>query len=337
MTVDVAAIARAAVTGPVREVVVVPSRYATSHSAAEVDVVRPDGTVVELLFKDLSPSGVLAEAVGRRPGFVDDPWREVAVYLDILEPAARAGAGLGTARCLASSALPPLGTGLEGGSPSDVPAAWLVLERVAGTVLWQVGELDVWRDVVRWAARLHTTRFDLTEPEVTSRLVSYDRAWFARWPIRSRQHLAGAGPAQRVRLDRALRSYDEVVDALVALPRHLVHGELYASNVMVVPATRRICAIDWEMAGIGAGALDVAALVAGDWDATQRHFLVRAYHDALGTAQDRTLEELVLDVTRSRLNQCFQWLGWSSGWDAPAAHGRDWLSEALECSEELGL
>jgi Ser/Thr protein kinase RdoA (MazF antagonist) len=315
VTVDLQSVARRAVGGPVREVVVVASRYATSHATAEVDVVRPDGTVVELLFKDLAPAGLLPEAAGHRPPFLDDPRREVEVYEAVL-----AGAGLGTARCVAA------------GGPDGEP--WLLLERVRGAVLWQVGEIDVWCDVARWAARLHLAPLDAA---TSPRLLTYDRAYFERWPRRARRHLAAGDGAARTRLDRVLARYGDVVEALVALPLRLVHGELYASNVVVDAASGRVCAVDWEMAGVGPAVLDLAALVAGDWDESQRAPLLHAYHGALPAERRGTLAELATDVTRARLHQCLQWLGWSPGWEPPAAHGRDWLATALECTEELGL
>jgi hypothetical protein len=314
VTVDIEAVARLAVGEPVSGVVRAVSRYATSHRTSEIDVLRPDGTVVELLFKDLAPGALLPQATGRRPGFLDDPAREVEVYRDIL-----ATAGLGTPRCLAA------------GDAPDHP--WLLLERVAGTVLWQVGDLGVWCDVARWAARLHDVPLDLT---ATPRLLGYDRSFFSRWPRRARQFQSTGDPVARARLDRVLRRYDEVIEALVALPPRFVHGELYASNVMVDPSLPRVCAVDWEMAGAGPGVLDLAALSAGGWGDVQRASIVAAYHQALPT-QGYPLDELVTDVRRCRLHLCLQWLGWSPGWQAPATQRQDWLGVALRCAEELGL
>ena len=57
-------------------------------------------------------------------------------------------------------------------------------------------------------------------------------------------------------------------ERLLALPVGFIHGELYPSNVLVGERTGRICAVDWEMAGIGPLLLDLAALTSGAW--TQR-------------------------------------------------------------------
>jgi aminoglycoside phosphotransferase (APT) family kinase protein len=314
------AAARVAVGEPIARVEVAASRYATSHATTEVDVVRPDGSTVRLLHKDLSPSSLLPEAAGRRPSFLDDPGREVAVYRHVLP-----GAELGTARCWAAH-------GDEG-----IGEWWLLLERVDGIELWQAGEPEVWQDVARWAARLH--RIDAAAAAGADDghgLLRYDRTHFERWPQRARRFLAG-DRAAAAGLDRVLARYGEVVDALAALPPVFVHGELYASNVIVVPGSGRVCAVDWEMAGVGPGLLDLAALVAGDWSDLERSAMVDAYHGALDPAVRPPFADLEADLARCRLHLCVQWLGWSQGWEAPAEHAQDWLARALELTEQLGL
>ena len=45
------------------------------------------------------------------------------------------------------------------------------------------------------------------------------------------------------------------MDRLVRLPRTLIHGELYPSNVIVGRGhhRERVCPVDWEMAALGPG------------------------------------------------------------------------------------
>ena len=73
-----------------------------------------------------------------------------------------------------------------------------------------------------------------------------------------------------------------------SFPRTFVHGELYPSNVLVVRDDRhpRVCPIDWEMAAIGPGLIDLAALVGG-WDPPERERLVAAYLSGLARGRRR--------------------------------------------------
>jgi aminoglycoside phosphotransferase (APT) family kinase protein len=304
--------ARHAVGGRVSNVTLTAAREASTHRTTDVDVVRPDGTVVRLLHKDLGAGAVLPEARGHRPTFMSDADREVEVYRHALS-----GGRFGAPRLLAS------GTTSSGGP-------WLLLERVDAVALWQVGEVGVWQDVARWAAGLHAAS---VPSALAPSLLSYDRTFFARWPPRARQFLRGAGPVAAAGLECALERYDDVIDALGALPATFVHGELYASNVLVAPP--RVCAIDWETAGLGPGLLDVAALVAGRWSDADRDLLLGAYHAALPPGSRPALQELRADLLRCRLHLAVQLLGWSAEWRAPSAHEHDWLAAAVECAEQL--
>lgn len=294
-----------------------PLRYATTHAMTEVDVVLADGSSRTLVHKDLGVDHRLAPAQGHRPTFLDDPGREVHVYRSVLP-----GEVLGTPQCLASEA--------DDGAGSW----WLLLERVPGVELWQIGELEVWCDVARWAAALHQ-RPGPADPAVRARLVSYDRAFFAHWPRRAREFAEGWEPARRRRLGEALQGYDQTLDALAGMPRCLVHGELYPSNVLVDRSGGRISAVDWEMAGVGPPLLDLSALVGGGWSQTERHAIIAAYHSALPASSWPSIDLLVDDLMRCELHRCIQWLGWAPGWQAPAEHRHDWLESAFSLARRL--
>jgi hypothetical protein len=93
-----------------------------------------------------------------------------------------------------------------------------------------------------------------------------------------------------------------------------------------------------EMAAIGPGPIDLAALVGG-WGATERQRLATAYRRELARAGTTAPapEALAADLSRSRLHLALQWLGWSSEWRPPSEHAHDWVGEALMLTEELGL
>jgi hypothetical protein len=120
-----------------------------------------------------------------------------------------------------------------------------------------------------------------------------------------------------------------------------VHGEFYASNVLVAQdgERTRVCPVDWEMTGVGPALLDLAALTAGEWSEEERAAIVRAYRDELppGCAWALTGDAFAPALDCCRLHLAMQLVGWASDWTPPAAHAHDWLAEALATAERLRL
>jgi aminoglycoside phosphotransferase (APT) family kinase protein len=219
-----------------------------------------------------------------KPPFLHDPAREATVYRLL------ADAGLGT---------PEL---------RDTGDGWLLLERVEGVPLWQIGELGPWEEAARWLRRLHDRFRGVALPPG---LLVHDEEWYRRWLRRARAF---------AHIDLADDRYEPVVQRLAAGPRTLVHGEAYASNILV--AGKRVCAIDWECAASGAGVTDLAALVAG-WPPRERGRLAAAY----GVDDDL--------LAAASLHVSLQWLGWSEKWTPPSEHAQDWRAEAARHLENL--
>jgi hypothetical protein len=266
-----------------------PFEYRSSAPLLELEV---EGRT--LLLKDLSPGALTRQARAAKLEELHDPRREIDIYRLQL-----ANTDLGTAELVAAVA-DPMGD-----------RYWLVLEKVAGVELYQLG-LAEWPSVLRWLARCHDrfSRLDRAE-----HLIRYDRDFFALWPERAGVVLSG---------------YDAVVGRLAALPTTLVHGDLYPSNVLV--SGTRVCAVDWELAGLGPGVLDVAAITAGlaEDDAVA---LAEEYRSALADPPDR--DHFEFDLACARLHLALQWLGWSEKWRPPPEHGRDWRAELprlVECA-----
>ena len=301
-----------------------PYRYATSAPLEEIRVRTGEGEELAAILKDLSRERLLDDARNSKPVFLHEPLRELETYRRILSPA-----GIGP-RCIAAVAR------------EDPPRYWLLIEKVPGVELWQVGELSVWEEVAGWLGRFHS-RFAGRLDEVRAanpHLLELSDGWFRSWVERARAALAESTDRRASPLRRGLERYEEVIDPLAALPRTFVHGELYPSNVLVVREDDpvRVCPVDWEMAAIGPGSIDLAALVGG-WGAAERESLVAAYRRGLAgagaTAPDP--EALVADLSRARLQLALQWLGWSSEWRPPREHAHDWVGEALALTEELEL
>jgi thiamine kinase-like enzyme len=120
-----------------------------------------------------------------------------------------------------------------------------------------------------------------------------------------------------------LAGYERIVDLLGRLPVTLIHGEFYPANVLV--ADGKIVPIDWEMAGVGPGLLDLAALTTG-WSREDQAAITSAYGD---------VPEAGLDA--SRLHLALRWLSTPADWIPPPEQAHDWLGEAIGAAERLRL
>lgn len=308
--------------GGTRPVVRFTSRscpYTSSFKVEELDLHFIDGSVVALLVKHLGRNGLLAEARKARPRFLEGPLREIKAYKRVL-PHCPPG--------------PPALLGTMGRLDDGVR---LVLERVPGDPLWQVGDFTRWEAAATWLAAFHRT----FAPERARRLgaasdaIVYDRRFYKRW-IRRAQRFAAKSPARRAAIDEIAERYDAVADRLVAMDQTLIHGEFYASNIIVQDSPLRICAVDWEMLALGPGLVDLAALSAG-FSARRQVRLARAYWcAATGESTTRRLPATFMrDLLLCRLHLAVRMLGWSNRWEAPAGHQFDWLAEAAALSAQV--
>lgn len=304
-----------------------PSEYRTSFALEVLTIVLETGQQVDCIFKNLSWRALLEDAQQVKPRFLHNPRREPEIYRAVLQDAPP-----GTATCF--------GVYIN----EQLDKYWLFLEKVAGLELYQIGDFEQWLCVARWLAQLHD-QFAGRREQLKERtaLLVYDADFFRLWPQRATYFAKmSASPEQRSQ-HRALAwlaaRYENVVAQLMALPTTLIHGEFYASNVLVKDerGSVRICPVDWEMAGIGPGLLDLAALTAGKWREEQRHALARAYYEASTNNRVGTWKDFLRSLDYCRLHLAMQWLGWSPKWKPPAENAHDWLGEALGLAERLAL
>jgi aminoglycoside phosphotransferase (APT) family kinase protein len=292
----------------VDSIAVRPHPYRTSHWLACLDVEYADGSFEALVLKDLGP-GSLGRAARRiKPRFVHDPIREIEVYRTILE-----GARLGTAAFRGAVV-----------DPSH-RRFWLVIERVEASELWQHGSLDAWCGAASWLAGMHSELHDA----VSEHLVHWTADHIQSWISRAGQLCDDAS------VEVAARRSAELTERLMTRPAGFVHGELYASNVLVDERSGRVCPLDWEMAGIGPQLLDLAALTSGAWTGEERREIATAYWRRSGGSM--SLAELLHDLDLCRLLIALQWLGWSRRWKAPKEHAHDWLTDVQVLVKEVGL
>jgi Ser/Thr protein kinase RdoA (MazF antagonist) len=307
-----------------------PSAYGSSFTLEELDVRLDDGTALPIMFKNLSRRGLLEDARRVKPAFLHDAMREIDMYRVVL-----ATSGLGTPTCY--------------GAVVDQRAGrfWLFLEKVSGVELYQVGEFAIWQEAARWLAAMHTRlagqRQKVTQARVPS-LLTYDADFYRQWLGRARAFVRRGDPSRsgdaRRDMEWLAECHDRVVERLMALPVTVIHGEFYASNVLVQETAGglRVCPVDWEMAAVGPGLIDLAALTTGRWNEAERKALALAYHGALMDSDWRfTPDAFLAALDCCYLHLAIQWLGWSPEWSPPAEHAQNWLSEALRVAEKLQL
>jgi hypothetical protein len=292
---------------PVSKLTRQPSPYSSSFPIEELEVTFAGGGSVTTVFKNVGTNAVLDNAFAAKPSFLYHPQREIQVYQSILS-----SLHLGTAT-LHGNVVEPA-----------IERYWLFLEKVPGLELYQIGDFSVWLEVARWLAGFHAAAISEAGPvrAAAPLLLEHDAAYHRIW-IRRAHALLGA------QLDRLNARYEQIIEILLALPRTLIHGEFYPSNILVDQSQSRlrVCPVDWEMAAIGPGLLDVAALAAGKWSREQRLCFAEAYDSAL--PDSLRPKDLITAFDCCQLQLALQWLGWSDGWLPPQEHAHDWLAEVF--------
>jgi Ser/Thr protein kinase RdoA (MazF antagonist) len=301
-----------------------PSPYRTSFPIEELQVELGGRGQVRLGCKRLDWSALEPEAQLAKPRFLHDPEREPAVYRSLLAQA-------------------PAGPPEFFGAIAEGDRHWLFFEWVEGRELFQVGERELWEEAARWLARFHLAMApQLDRHRAEGRLLDHDDAFHRRWIERAQGFAAERGDGSAATVAWLRERHDQVVEALGAMPRTVLHGEFYASNVLVAsdfdhtPVGResdaRVAPVDWELAAAGPGLTDLAALVSG-WPQEDREAIAAAY-----AAEPDVPPFGSRDLDLARLQIAIQWLGWAPpAWEPPEERRQDWLGEAVALAEELGL
>jgi aminoglycoside phosphotransferase (APT) family kinase protein len=177
---------------------------------------------------------------------------------------------------------------------------------------------------------------------VLQRVIRCDAAWYRHWIERAlsiASQLTGNFPGRLDSLKRLADYSPCIVDELLQLPVTLIHGEFYASNVLIQQRpVVRVCPIDWERAALAPTQMDLAALVAGNWSEVQKLELADEYFEALPAPHCNVMPRGVFlrGLALCRLQMAVQWLGWSADWQPPGEHRQDWLDEALNMARVVG-
>jgi hypothetical protein len=219
----------------------------SSHSIDRLRVILGSGERLRVIFKRLSPG---EELYGNE--------REVLIYRRLLD-----GERFGAPALYASV------------FDEDERRYWLFLEDLGPSTL-DDGDVEEWFAAVRWLARMHGTYHGReADLRALACLMEHGPAYYHMLAQSARRNLnlAGARKALR-RFDELMGRYDSLVAYLVGQRRTLVHGDVFAENLVLQPGAR-IRPIDWESAAIGLGAWELARLLEG-WGSMKAAF-VSAY------------------------------------------------------------
>jgi len=306
------------------------SPYCSSFALEELVVDLDNGVRLELMFKDLSWQALSDEARHTKLDFLYNPRREIEAYrgiLGIYQPDA------------------PVCYGTVANDQAGY--YWLFLEKVSGLELYQIGEFSTWLEVARALARMHSRSAAPTALlQAAPSLLRYNRDFYLTWIQRLAIELGNTTKASpspvRHSIEWLAERYRLVIPRLLALPLTLIHGEFYPPNVLVqkrdehAAASLRVCPVDWEMAAIGPGLMDMAALVAGKWTDAERSSLALAYFESSsGDNTPATIDEFLAALDCCRLHQAIMWLSYFGRRRPYAGYVHDWLGEALGVAEKL--
>jgi aminoglycoside phosphotransferase (APT) family kinase protein len=284
-----------------------PSRFATLFPAEILSVSLDDGSDVRLFLKHLGPE---------QPGNPDKQRRdrEVQVYETLLRDRDLPVAQYYGSRWNA-------GTGRHE----------VYLEYVDDWPLKWHG-LEYWPPAAKRLAHLHahfaTRRQDVRACDSLLRL---DESYLAAWARRAVEALVGQSAELAHRLELILPEYGPAYELLARQPVTLVHNDLAPKNVLTdrSQSPPRIVIIDWEMAGVGCGLLDLVHLKYG-LDTAPAEEMLGIYRSELAGSDllpqdEREFRRL---LAACELHKTLYRLAHSPAWDLPAATLAHWLTEA---------
>src|SRR5262249_27717806 len=194
--------------------------------------------------------------------------------------------------------------------------------------------LEHWFTAARRLARLHA-HFGARAGRLLSCdfLLRLDGVQMRRWADRALAVLARQSADLAAELAGVVADYGRVCEVIDRQPPTLVHNDLAPKNVLADRARRpaRICLVDWEMAGVGCGLLDLVDLKYGLGAADDRALCAAYSGELAGTgllpASDRELGRL---LAACELHRTVYRLAFSEAWGVPPERAARWVAEARD-------
>lgn len=191
--------------------------------------------------------------------------------------------------------------------------------------------LDYWYLAAGRLGDLHRA-FARSRKDLVARdyLPRFDAAYFNAWGRRALAVVQRQSARLGRRHERVLTAFRAGAELLAVQPPTLVHNDLSAKNVLVDRSQKpaRVCFVDWELAGIGCGLLDLVHLKYG-LPATEAAALCASYYEAVRGADvlPSKEEELMAVLAACEIHETNVRLWCSAQWSLPADRLEEWVSD----------
>lgn len=193
-------------------------------------------------------------------------------------------------------------------------------------------DLDHWFNAAACLADLHA-HFARRADELLACdfLLKLDEGYFAAWAGRAQAAVAQQSSDLGGRVEQIRGEYSAACELMARQPPTLVHNDLAGKNVIAdrssTPA--RICIIDWELAGIGCGLLDLVHLKYG-LDPANDERMTAIYRAQLSATNllpqdDREMSRL---LAACELHKTLYRLAHSPAWKLPLDRLAEWVTDA---------
>ena len=193
-------------------------------------------------------------------------------------------------------------------------------------------DLEHWFTAARRLAHLHAYFSTWAERlSACDFLLRLDARYLYEWADRALSVVADQSAELAAELACVVDNYHRVAEALARQPLTLVHNDLAPKNVMADRSSSpaRIFFIDWEMAGVGCGLLDLVHLKYG-LDPVNDQKMRAAYCE--GMAETDLLppdpQERNSLFAACEVHQTIYRLAHSKSWRLPTAKVAQWVMEA---------
>jgi hypothetical protein len=200
-------------------------------------------------------------------------------------------------------------------------------------------ELEHWFTAARRLAHLHAYFARRAATLLASDfLLRLDPPQLTSWALRALAVVADQSPDLAGELVPVVDGYDRVCWIVCAQPLTLVHNDMAPKNVLVDRSSdpARICLVDWEMAGVGCGVMDLVDLKYGlDPGDDRRMSAVYCAELAETGLLPSTQEELAGLFAACELHRSIYRLAFSKAWKIPLERTAHWVAEIKALARRL--